>query len=278
MCFEAVRHGECTAQVTDGTTPVESNTDSAPCDADNSKEGSEDDDNDNNSTDYGNLGGKLYNMHEVLVTEEKKHKYKTWKPQDTAPANTTSPTSIPPSQPLANANTHAALQYQYQSNAEDQKLINQLFHLLLEGKVSQATPAQILAVSPLICKDLVEWLRTQCIEAGAFEHVSTPSPLHPAKLTSFLEPEYTVPLQEIDVLVDGCMTEAAVIDPGSQIVAIRKDLADSLAMKPNPSAALKMEAANSATSWTLGCVEYLSLQIGDIPFKVHAHIIEDAPF
>jgi len=74
------------------------------------------------------------------------------------------------------------------------------------------------------------------------------------------------------------MTEAAVINSGSQIVAIRKDLADSLAMKPNPSATLEMEVANSATSWMLGCVEYLTLQIGNIPFKVHAHIIEDAPF
>jgi hypothetical protein len=128
--------------------------------------------------------------------------------------------------------------------------------------------------------DIVERLRIRRIEAGAFERVSTPtpSPLHPVKLTSFVEPEYTVPLQEIDILVDGCMTEAAVIDPGSQIVAIRKDLADSLAMKPNPDAALEMEAANSATNWTLGCVEYLTLQIGDIPFKVHAHVIEDTPF
>jgi hypothetical protein len=135
-------------------------------------------------------------------------------------------------------------------------------------------------VSPLIRKDLVEWLRTRRIEAGAFERVSTPtpSPLHPVKLTSFVEPEYTVPLQEIDILVDGRMTEAAVIDPGSQIVAIQKDLADSLTMKPNPNAALEMEVANSATNWMLGCVEYLTLQIGDIPFKVHAHVIEDAPF
>ena len=119
MCFEAVRCGECTAQVTDGTTPVESNTDSAPCDTDNSKEGGEDDNNDNNSTNYGDLSGKLYNMHEVLITEEKKHKYKPQKSQDTAPANATSPTSVSPSQPPANANTHAAPQYQYQSNAED---------------------------------------------------------------------------------------------------------------------------------------------------------------
>jgi hypothetical protein len=192
LCFEVVRHKEYIAQPTDSTAPVEPNIDSTPCDDDNSEEADKDDD---NSTDYGDLGGELYNMHEVLITEEKKHKYKPQKPQDTAPANTapaprtanaTSSTSVPPHQPPANA--RAAPQYRYQSNAEDQKLIDQLFHLLLEGKVSQATPAQILAASPLIRKDLVKRLRTRRIEAGAFERVSTPtpSPLRPVKLTSFV--------------------------------------------------------------------------------------------
>jgi len=104
-----VRRKEYIAQPTDSTTPIEPNTDSTPCDNDNSEEADKDDD---NSIDYGDLSGELYNMHEVLVTEEKKHKYKPQKPQDTAPANTapapctanaTSSTSIPPHQPPANA-------------------------------------------------------------------------------------------------------------------------------------------------------------------------------
>ena len=39
-----------------------------------------------------------------------------------------------------------------------------------------------------------------------------------------------------------------------------------------------MEGANGATNWTLGCAEYLTMQIGDIPFKLHAHVVENAPF
>ena len=41
--------------------------------------------------------------------------------------------------------------------------------------------------------------------------------------------------------------------------------------------ALHMEGANGATNWTLGCVEYL-MPIDDIPFTVHAHVVERAPF
>jgi len=39
-----------------------------------------------------------------------------------------------------------------------------------------------------------------------------------------------------------------------------------------------MEGANGATNWTVGCAENLILQVGDISFKVHAHIIEHASF
>ena len=39
-----------------------------------------------------------------------------------------------------------------------------------------------------------------------------------------------------------------------------------------------MEGANGATNWTLGCAEYLTMQVGNVPFKIHVHIVEDAPF
>ena len=39
-----------------------------------------------------------------------------------------------------------------------------------------------------------------------------------------------------------------------------------------------MEGANGAINSTLGCVEYLTLQIGDIPLKIPAHVVEHAPF
>ncbi|KAI0288887.1 hypothetical protein BC826DRAFT_888759, partial [Russula brevipes] len=85
-------------------------------------------------------------------------------------------------------------------------------------------------------------------------------------------------LHEISVLVNGLVTEFGVLDSGSQIVAIRYDLAQEVGAQINPHRRLEMEGANGATNWTIGCAEYLSIQIGDIPFRVHAHVIEHAPF
>jgi len=39
-----------------------------------------------------------------------------------------------------------------------------------------------------------------------------------------------------------------------------------------------MEGANGATNWMVGCAENLSLQVGDVPFKIHAHVVENTSF
>ncbi|HEX4714522.1 MAG TPA: retropepsin-like aspartic protease, partial [Ktedonobacteraceae bacterium] len=219
--------------------------------------------------------GELYDLFEVLATEKADRRKRDAKKVQEAPAPPPqhAPTSSA-SVPTAPTNVaRSAPQYRYQSNAEDQQLTTQLFNLLLEGKLTQATPAHILAASASIRKDLVERLRTRRVEAAVFEQpspspVSMPSP----------EPEYSLPLQEIDILVGGHSTVAGVIDPGSQIVAIRKDLADEVTAGINPGVRLEMEGANGATNWTLGCAEHLAMQVGDIPFTLHAHVVEHAPF
>ncbi|KAH9991210.1 hypothetical protein BJV74DRAFT_711094, partial [Russula compacta] len=69
-----------------------------------------------------------------------------------------------------------------------------------------------------------------------------------------------------------------VINPGLQIVAIQKDLADEVSAHINPSICLEMECASSAKNWTLSCAEYLMMKIGDIPFYIHTHVVKHAPF
>ena len=226
-----------------------------------------------------NSDGELYDLFEVLATEKAdRRKRDTRKAQDIPPPQPTSTSSAPaPTQPVAT--TRNVPQYKYQSNAEDQQLTTQLFNLLLEGKLAQATPAHILAASAPIRKDLVERLRTRRVEAAVFEHPFPETPPTPPHISAPLpEPEYSLPLQEIDVLVGDHSTVAGVIDPGSQIVAIRKDLAEEVAAHINSGIRLEMEGANGATNWTLGCAEHLAMQVNDIPFTLHAHVVEHAPF
>ena len=205
----------------------------------------------------------------------------------------TPPAAIPPapSAPIATATTPSATpihtqiapQYRYQSTAEDQRLVSELESWLLEGKLTQTTPAHILAASPTIRKTLVERLRVRRVGTSSYEEAADFAPTDDPigrnmPLTDLREPAYSLPLREIDILLGNKVVEAGVIDPGSQIIVIREDLAREVNATINADRLLQMEGANGATNWTLGCAEYLPMRIGDISVKVHAHVVERAPF
>jgi len=39
-----------------------------------------------------------------------------------------------------------------------------------------------------------------------------------------------------------------------------------------------MEGANGTTNWTVGCVESLTMQVGNVSVNVHAHVIKNTNF
>jgi len=91
-------------------------------------------------------------------------------------------------------------------------------------------------------------------------------------------PAYCLPLQELNVLVGNSINVPAIYNTGSQIVVIRKDIIQSLSIHINTQQLIKIEGANSTTNWMVGCAENLSLQVGDVPFKIHAHVVKNAFF
>ena len=190
----------------------------------------------------------------------------------------TSATSAPAFTPSA-FNSRAP-QYRYQASAEDQFLTKQVMDWILEGKLDQITPAHILATSPPIRKELVERLRPRRVETGSFEQLSSNcvDPVSVLELAAKREAEFSLPLREIDVVVNNLCTEAGVLDQGSQIVVIREDLAKEVGAQINTQRTLRMEGANGSTSRTLGCAEDLNMRISDISFTIHAHVVRSAPF
>ena len=184
---------------------------------------------------------------------------------------------------LPNSSTLRAVpQYRYQSLAEDQQLMAELLRWLLDGRLSLVTPAHILAASPGIRKELAERLKLRRVDTANLEEsspLSVPTtPCSVLKLSSPRIAEYSLPLREIDVLVNDTISEAGILDQGSQIIVIRQDLAQEAGVLVNHQHQLEMEGANGLVSKTIGCAENLTMQVGDVAFEVHAHIVERAPF
>ncbi|KAI9448735.1 hypothetical protein F5148DRAFT_987969 [Russula earlei] len=91
------------------------------------------------------------------------------------------------------------------------------------------------------------------------------------------EPEYSLPLQEVNITFTPDISEPGVIDPSSQIMVIRQDLAHKINAQINYGQCLTMESANGLTSWTVGCTENLPMQIRDISFTHHTYMVEHMP-
>jgi hypothetical protein len=173
---------------------------------------------------------------EVFAAQKRKQEGKAAKlPELIEPATQTTPTPPPTIQakPLTTQNKPGP-QYCYQATVEDQCLVSELQDWLMGGKLIQTTPAHVLATSPAIHKELIEKLQVHWVEVNTFKSYPELNS-HPSKMTIPHEPNYSLPLLKIDVAFNGSITEPAVLDPGSQIVVIRKDLVQEVNACINPS-------------------------------------------
>jgi len=97
-------------------------------------------------------------------------------------------------------------------------------------------------------------------------------------LTPEHNPAFCLPLQEFDVTINNDIKVMAIFDTGSQIIVIWWDLVNALRVPINMQCTIEMEGANGATNWTVGCVEFLTMQVSNVPFQVHVHIVENTNF
>jgi hypothetical protein len=151
----------------------------------------------------------------------------------------------------------------------------------MQGRLSLMTPAHVFAASPIIHKNIVEKLKVRQVETNEYEVI--PAKLSQA-LTASLQatPHITIhnntfddllhqpvaiaqpsafclPLQEIDILVNTAVKVPAILNTGSQIIVIWHNIVQSLRVPVNYQWLIKMEGANGATNWTVGCAEDLTL-------------------
>ena len=205
---------------------------------------------------------ELYDMYEVFATKKKDSK-----PSETPVSTQASLPSPPPAAP--STSTGRTPQYRYQASAEDQTLTKELLTWILEGTLDKVTPAHILAASPPVRKELIERWKPRHVETASFEQAYDDEPVSVLELAAKQEAKFSLPLREIDVLVNSCKTEAGVLDQGSQIVVMREDLANEVGAHINTQCTLHMEEASGSTSRTLGCAEDLCKSVmSPLPFML----------
>ena len=227
----------------------------------------------------------LHDIFEVFTTK-KKHSNKAKAPELSAP-----PPATPAPPPVPSNASWPNAQYRYQCDAEDQLLILELEDYLMQGKLSLTMPTHVLAASPNIRKNVTEKLKVHHVETNEYEAVRASDSRPPLRRVTVHEDfsddpppansqpsAFCLPLQELNVLVNSSIQVSAILDTGSQIVIIWHNIVQALSVAINYQCLIEMEGANSTTNWTIGCTENLPLQVGDVTFKVHTHVVEHVSF
>jgi hypothetical protein len=85
-------------------------------------------------------------------------------------------------------------------------------------------------------------------------------------------------LRSIHPLVDHQRHVEAILDPGSQIIAMAEDICFDLGLAYDPTIVLNMQSANGEVDQSLGLARNVPIQIGDMTLYIQIHIIRSPAY
>lgn len=85
-------------------------------------------------------------------------------------------------------------------------------------------------------------------------------------------------LRAVNLTVDGKANIPAILDGGSQIVAVSKALSDHLGLVYDPRITLNMESANGDVEPSVGLVRNVPCTLGNITFYLQIHVIRNPAY
>jgi len=142
-----------------------------------------------------------------------------------------------------------------------------LLQYILDAEVLNVRVQNLLAISGNLRREMVDQTCTQ----------NKPPTVGVALVTLLERPvEFAIPFREVEVVVIGQRHELGLLDEGSEIVIVQKDLCDELGLKVNRKQRLTMQTANGGKEEIQDCVEYLELKVGEVKTYAHAFVVQSA--
>jgi hypothetical protein len=99
-----------------------------------------------------------------------------------------------------------------------------------------------------------------------------------ADLKQLKQGKMTEPLRAIYGFINGIGQEECLLDAGSMIVSMSKQVAVELGLVWDPSISIEMESASSHVERTLGVARNVCFEIGGLKLYLQVHILENPPY
>ena len=85
-------------------------------------------------------------------------------------------------------------------------------------------------------------------------------------------------MQAIYPLINGVGKLESLLDSGSQIVSVAREVAEDLGITWDPDIVVHMQSANKALEWTLGLVKNVPFVFGPIVVYLQIHVMNDPAY
>ncbi|KAF6750049.1 hypothetical protein DFP72DRAFT_1140045 [Ephemerocybe angulata] len=89
---------------------------------------------------------------------------------------------------------------------------------------------------------------------------------------------HTETLRTLELDLDGKVKVHAILDEGSQIIGLRRDIWERLGLPLRSDHTMVMESANGSTSRTMGVIPDLRVRIGTCEFRLQVQVVEEAGY
>ena len=89
--------------------------------------------------------------------------------------------------------------------------------------------------------------------------------------------EPVLPLQTIEVTLDGIITVMGIIDSGCQVVIIRSNVWEKLGTPMKQEQVMFMELANGQANVTMGTIPSICFSVGEVSLYCSVQVVKNAP-
>lgn len=176
-------------------------------------------------------------------------------------------------------------QFKYVTPIESAALLDRVTHKAMDTSI-QLSLRELLAISPDIRKVMKEQISTkQIVPHGSVTTtpaqvgvVNTLMAALPERTDGLVVANHSEKLRAIDVVLNGTRTVEAIMDEGSQIIGLRRDIWEDIGLPVRRDHLVTMETANSALETSVGLLQDLKLTVGGYNFYVQVQVVENAAY
>ncbi|KAF5313621.1 hypothetical protein D9611_010061 [Ephemerocybe angulata] len=224
---------------------------------------------------------------------------KTTSPTPAAPQHSTkstfAPVLTPASFPTSQAPAHVP-QYRFVTPIENETTTIEIAKRALEAQVTLTT-GELYAVAPDVRKFVKDRITTRRVptstmlneadttatdilavdpaEAGEIFNLAALSTLRDSK-TIVAKPVES--LRTVEIFLDGRMKVNAILDDGSQIIAVSREVWERLGIPLRSDRIMTMEAANKSRNDSMGLLQDLRVRIGDVDLYLQIQVLDNASY